>query len=51
MKQYKIIETKKNRAEQVMNDMAREGWEVVSVSIDNWSHLTLHLLIVFSKGE
>ena len=51
MKQYKLIETKKANAEKVMNDMAKEGWEVVSVTLDNWSHLSLHLLIIFSKDE
>lgn len=30
MKEYKIIETNKNKAEQIMNDMAKQGWEVVS---------------------
>ena len=30
MKEYKILEVKKNEAEKVMNDMAKEGWEVVS---------------------
>ena len=29
MKEYKVIETKKNQAEQLMNEMAKQGWEVV----------------------
>jgi len=47
MKQYKVVETPKRRAEQVMNDMAREGWEVVSVTY--WNGWKLCLLITFSK--
>ncbi|MDY3829841.1 MAG: DUF4177 domain-containing protein [Erysipelotrichaceae bacterium] len=32
MKEYKVIETKKNQAETIMNEMATQGWEVVSVT-------------------
>ena len=32
MKEYKVLEVKKKKAERVMNEMAREGWEVVSVN-------------------
>lgn len=33
MKQYKVVEVKVSEAEAKMNDMSKEGWEVVSTSI------------------
>lgn len=33
MKQYKVVEVKVSGAEVKMNDMAKDGWEVVSTSI------------------
>lgn len=52
MKEYKIIEIKKEKtlenAQKIMNQMAKEGWEVVSVTYDAWSSLNLQLLITFS---
>lgn len=47
MKQYKMIETSKKKAEKVMNDMAKDGWEVISVTY--WSYWSIKLLITFSK--
>ncbi len=47
LKTYKIIETRKSRAEQLMNDMAAQGWQVVSVSY--WSYWTIRLLITFVR--
>lgn len=35
MKEYKIIEVKIGEAEEKMNEMAKEGWKVVSTSIYN----------------
>ncbi len=35
MKEYKIVEVKLPEAEAEMNELAREGWEVVSTSIYN----------------
>ena len=32
MKEYKVIETKKSQAETIMNEMAAQGWEVVSMT-------------------
>ena len=32
MKEYKAVETKKSRLEQLMNNMAQQGWEVVDVT-------------------
>ncbi|MBQ9329867.1 MAG: DUF4177 domain-containing protein [Oscillibacter sp.] len=49
MKEYKIVETTKKQAEQVMNDMARQGWEVVSMSY--WSYWKISLLIVFAREQ
>ena len=47
MKEYKVLETSKKNAEKLMNDMAKQGWEVVSVTC--WSMWTIGLLITFSR--
>ena len=50
MKEYKIIETSKRNAEKLMNEMTKQGWEVVSTSL--WRKLlTYSLLIIFSKEK
>lgn len=49
MKEYKVIETSKKEAEAVMNDMAKQGWEVVSMTF--WSMWKVSLLITFSKEK
>lgn len=33
MKEYKLIETTKENAEKLMNNMAKHGWEVVSMNL------------------
>ena len=47
MKEYKVLETTKKNAEKLMNDMAKQGWAVVSVTY--WSMWTIGLLITFSR--
>ena len=47
MKEYKVLETSKKNAEKLMNDMAKQGWEIVSVTY--WSMWTIGLLITFSR--
>ncbi len=47
MKEYKMIETSKWRAEETMNAMARQGWRVVSVTY--WNVWTIKLLITFER--
>ena len=47
MKTYKILETRKSHAEEVMNEMAAHGWKVVSVTY--WSCWTIRLLITFVR--
>lgn len=47
MKEYKVVETSKKNAEQLMNDMAKQGWEVVSLTY--WNMWKCCLLITFSK--
>ena len=47
MREYKVLETSKKNAEKLMNDMAKQGWEVVSVTY--WSMWTIGLLITFSR--
>ena len=39
MKEYKVLETTKKNAEKLMNDMAKQGWEVVSVTY--WTLLSM----------
>ena len=51
MKEYKIIETKKNEAEQIMNEMSKQGWEVVSVTHWRNAWAMMFLLITFSKEK
>ena len=47
MKEYRMLEAGKEKAEALMNQMAREGWEVVSVTY--WNNWKLCLLITFSR--
>ena len=47
MKEYRMLETGKEEAEALMNRMAREGWEVVSIAY--WNCWKLCLLITFSR--
>ena len=47
MKEYKVLETSKKNAEKLMNVLAKQGWEVVSVTY--WSMWTIGLLITFSR--
>ena len=49
MKEYKVIETKKNHAEKIMTEMAAQGWEVVSMTY--WNAWKISLLITFSKDK
>ncbi len=49
MKEYKIVDVKKRDAEKVMNEMARDGWEVVSVTY--WSYWWVSLLITFVREQ
>ncbi len=47
MKEYKILDVKKDQAEKMMNDMAKDGWEVVSVNY--WNSWKLCLMITFVR--
>ena len=47
MKEYKMIEVYKNDAEQTMNVMATQGWELVSVSY--WEFFGRTLLLNFTR--
>lgn len=50
MKEYKVISVKQTELENKMNEMAKEGWEVVSVCRD-FEKLGWHayLLVTFCK--
>ena len=50
MKEYKIVDTKKHLAERVMNEMAEQGWEVVSTTYyhGGWSPV---IMITFSREK
>jgi hypothetical protein len=47
MKEYRVIKTSQNEAEWVMNEMAHQGWRVVSVTY--WSYWWISLLITFER--
>ncbi len=47
MKEYKILEVRKNQAEKVMNDMAKNGWEVVSTNY--WNSWKISIMITFVR--
>ena len=46
MKEYKVPEAKKD-AEQLMNDMAQDSWEVIDVTY--WTYWKTCLLITFAR--
>ena len=50
MKEYKIVDTKKHLAESVMNEMARQGWEVVSTTYyhGGWNPV---IMITFAREK
>ncbi len=47
MKEYKMMEAFVDQAEDLMNKMAKEGWEVVSTAY--WNMFVAKLLITFSR--
>ena len=47
MKEYKLIECQKNEAEQNMNVMAAQGWELHSVTY--WTKWNVCLLLTFER--
>ena len=50
MKEYKVIEVKfknKNKVEEIMNDMAKLGWELTCMSY--WSGWSTALLVAFAR--
>ena len=52
MKEYKVLKLGPGQvkdAEKIMNDMAAQGWEVVSTSY--WSFWWISLLITFSREK
>lgn len=49
MKEYRVIKCSQPEAERTMNDMAAQGWRVVSVTY--WSYWWVHLLITFERDR
>lgn len=49
MKEYKVVETRKKKAEALMNEMAAQGWEVVSMTY--WNAWKISLLITFARPK
>ena len=47
MKEYKVITVSKTKAEKLMNDMAAQGWDVISTNY--WSMWTISLMITFAR--
>ena len=48
MKEYKLIECQKTEAEQNMNVMAAQGWELHSVTY--WTKWNVCLLLTFGRS-
>lgn len=48
MKTYKVVTARKSNAEHIMNEMAAQGWEVVSVTY--WCYWTIRLIITFVRN-
>ncbi len=49
MKEYKVVEAKKNQVEKIMNDMAKDGWEVVSTNY--WNAWKVSIMITFVREK
>ncbi len=49
MKEYKVVEVKKNEVEKTMNDMAKDGWEVVSTNY--WNAWKVSVMITFVREK
>ncbi len=49
MKEYKVVEVKKSQVEKTMNEMAKEGWEVVSTNF--WSYWKVCVMITFVREK
>ncbi len=49
MKEYKVVPTTLKKMEAMMNEMAREGWEVVTVTY--YSSFTTDLVVTFEKEK
>ncbi len=49
MKEYKVVEAKKRQVEKVMNEMAKEGWEVVSTNY--WYYWDVRVMITFAREK
>ena len=47
MKEYKVVKVHEKDAEATMNEMARQGWSVVTVTY--WSYWGISLLITFER--
>ncbi len=48
MKEYKVVEvSRRELVEKTMNDMAKEGWEVVSTNF--WSVWKVSIMITFER--
>ena len=50
MKEYKVIEANgAANAESIMNEMAKDGWEVLDVTY--WTYWTIRLVITFVREK
>ena len=50
MYEYKVVEAKNSKdAEQIMNNMAREGWRVISNTY--WMNFKAILIITFEREK
>lgn len=47
MKVYKVVKTTEKDIEQIMNEMAMQGWEVKCVTY--WSYWWYYLVVTFER--
>ena len=54
MKEYKVIDIKKEKTnenlEKLMNTMAKDGWDVISIQQDPLSSLNIQFVVTFSRN-
>ncbi|MBU3102978.1 DUF4177 domain-containing protein [Clostridium gasigenes] len=50
MKEYKVIDAKNTKkAEVIMNEMAQQGWRVISTAV--WTNFQILLTITFERDK
>ena len=47
MKEYRVIKASLGEAERIMNDMARQGWNLKSTTY--WAYWWIHMVLTFER--